>query len=73
MAMNAPIWIDVGSECLSQVAWADDVLYLRFRKSGRCYRYVGVGEGLFRNLVDAPSLGQFFGSEIRPYYPGVPM
>ena len=66
-------WIDVDSECHSAVRIiprgpsACD-LDVRFRESGREYRYSRVDYGTVADYFNAPSKGQFFNHSIKPYY-----
>ncbi|MBK1622389.1 KTSC domain-containing protein [Afifella marina] len=57
-----------GSEALERALYvpARCLLFIAFR-SGRIYRYEGVSEATFRDLLAAPSAGAFFNETLRHY------
>lgn len=38
--------------------------------NGEIYRYKGVPQRLYRELIDSPSIGGFFQSSVRPFFTG---
>lgn len=57
----------VQSSNIKSVAWQSDTLYITFH-SGCTYRYEGVRIDTYNALVEAPSVGKFFHSDIKPNY-----
>jgi hypothetical protein len=59
----------VDSSAIASVGYdpAREVLELEFR-SGNVYRYFGVPEEIYEDLLQAPSMGRYFGSFIRGQY-----
>jgi len=47
------------------------ILFVLF-KSGGFYAYEGVPHGVFRELMEADSIGSFFSAKIKGQYPSVP-
>jgi hypothetical protein len=60
----------VSSSNLASVGYdpQSNTLEIEFQ-NGRVYRYHGVPEGLYEQLMSAPSLGSFFSQYIRNDYP----
>lgn len=58
----------VESSNIDAVAWEDNKLFVRFHHGG-VYRYDGVPYHVFPNMVNAPSVGKFFISEVKSRYP----
>ena len=56
------IWLPLESEMLASVAYDADqqILYLRFRKTGDVYRYFEFPVTDFRAFLDAESRDRFF-------------
>jgi hypothetical protein len=59
----------VDSSAIASVGYdpARETLELEFR-SGNVYRYFGVPQEIYEDLIHAPSMGRFFGSYIRGQY-----
>lgn len=57
----------VQSSNISEVGWESDVLEVAF-KTGSVYRYTGVPERIYRDLMQSASVGKFFAAEIRGKY-----
>jgi hypothetical protein len=57
----------VSSEALSSVGWDDGTLEIEFT-SGEVYRYLGVPDFVYRQLLRAESKGTFFQERIRDRY-----
>jgi hypothetical protein len=57
-------FVNVQSSNLKAVAHDGDSLFVQFHK-GPVYRYIGVSEQMYHQLLEAPSVGKFFVSEIR--------
>jgi hypothetical protein len=55
--------MQVNSSHISDVEWEGGVLTVSFAKGGQ-YRYYDVPEGIFRELVSAPSVGKFFAANV---------
>lgn len=60
-------WINVESSIISGVRWVDGNLYIRFN-AGSMYVYYDVHEETYEQLVNAPSKGEFFVSNIKGKY-----
>ena len=60
----------VSSSTIVSIGFSDGVLEVEF-SSGAVYRYQDVPKELFDRLVQAESIGRFFGSEIRPRFRGI--
>lgn len=58
----------VESSNLAEAAWADDTLYLRFKKTGAWYSYADVPFDVYTALTSAPSVGEHFHKHIKPAY-----
>ena len=63
--------IPVDSSNLASVGYDQEsgTLEIEFH-SGRVYRYTGVPRYLYEGLMQAPSKGRFFNSEIKPLFYG---
>jgi hypothetical protein len=63
----------VDSTSLAAVGYdrAAGALLVTFRDSGETYRFAGVPEPLFDQLLTAPSKGAFFNRWIKPNFPDV--
>jgi hypothetical protein len=63
-------WLSLDSKMLASVTYGknDQILYLRFRKTGDVYRYFGVPAAEYRAFLDAESRGRFFLAKIRDCY-----
>ncbi|MDI3341821.1 MAG: KTSC domain-containing protein [Sphaerobacter sp.] len=48
-----------------------ETLEIEFQPGGRIYQYFGVPEEVYRELLAAPSLGQYFNEKIKGAYPYV--
>lgn len=61
---------DVVSSELQSVGFdeAASILQVKFQ-NGRVYRYQGVPQSVFENLLRADSKGRFFNAQIRDRYP----
>lgn len=75
---NFASWVEVDSSAVSAFVWFEDGrgrghLDVRWRQSGRVYRYSGVTEDVYRRLLDAPSRGRFVNQVIKPRYPATPL
>lgn len=71
---NFASWVRVDSSAVSAFIWFEDrsgvpQLDVRWRESGKVYRYRGVPEDVYRRLLDAGSRGAFINREIKPVYP----
>ena len=65
-----PTWSkQVLSEMISEVGWNEETqeLTVTFLKKGRTAAYKGFDEGVATALAHAPSVGQMFLSEIKPF------
>lgn len=60
----------VFSSMVSEVGWDSETeeLLIRFAKNGKTAAYKGADEGLAELLSRAPSVGQMFLSEVKPFY-----
>lgn len=58
----------VRSSNLSSVGYENGTLEVQFH-SGGIYRYSGVPENVYRNLMSAASLGSYFAAFIKDRYP----
>ncbi|MBM7064294.1 KTSC domain-containing protein [Neisseria elongata] len=56
------------SSNLSSVAYENGILEIRF-KNGSLYRYEGVPQTVYYELLHAPSKGRYLHSQIKPFYP----
>ncbi|HEY9945529.1 TPA: KTSC domain-containing protein [Neisseria meningitidis] len=56
------------SSNLSSVAYENGILEIRF-KNGSLYRYKGVPQTVYDELLHAPSKGRYLHSQIKPFYP----
>jgi hypothetical protein len=66
-----PIWMKpVFSSMISEVGYDTDAeeLLVKFVKNGKTAAYKGASEGLAMQLSNAPSAGQMFLSEVKPFY-----
>ena len=63
--------IPLESKMFTSVAYepADQILYLRFRKTGDVYRYFGFPVTEYQAFLDAESRGRFFLAHIRDRFP----
>jgi len=59
------------SKMFTSVAYdaAEQILYLRFRKTGDVYRYFGFPVTEYQVFLDAESRGRFFLANIRDRFP----
>lgn len=57
------------SEMIAEVGWDDETeeLLVTFKKKGRTAAYKGFDEGKAEQLRNAPSVGQIFLNEIKPF------
>jgi KTSC domain-containing protein len=64
-------WLPLESEMLASVAYDADqqILYLRFRKTGDVYRYFEFPGTEYQAFLDAESRGRFFLGQIRNCFP----
>lgn len=60
----------VVSSTIASVGFESGILEVAFT-SGAVYRYQDVPEALFRRMLEAESIGRFFGSEVRPKFKGI--
>ncbi len=60
--------VKVMSSWIADLDYAGPNVVIMTLNSGRRYRVLGVGEGLFRQWVRAPSKGKFWHSNIRGNY-----
>lgn len=60
----------VTSSNIRAVKHEDGDLYIKF-VSGHIYRYEGVSEELYGELLSSASIGKFFHSHIKNQFPGV--
>ncbi len=60
----------VFSSMVSEVGWDSETeeLLVKFAKNGKTAAYKGADEGLAIQLSNAPSVGQMFLSEVKPFY-----
>lgn len=66
-----PTWMKpVFSSMISEVGYDTDAeeLLVKFIKTGKTAAYKGADEGLAISLSNAPSVGQMFLSEVKPFY-----
>lgn len=66
-------WVSVDSSCTSEFVFHDDGsgvgdLDIRYRKSGKVYRYHGVEKVTYNALLTAPSRGVYINTVIKPNY-----
>lgn len=62
--------ISVQSSSLRSVGFDPTTSTLRVQfVTGKLYEYTGVPLSVYRSLLDAPSLGQYFNRHIRNHYP----
>lgn len=61
--------IPVESSAIASVGYSDNRLIVEF-VVGEIYKYVGVSENLFKELLAASSKGKFFNERIKPLYKG---
>jgi hypothetical protein len=59
----------VASSNIDAIAHEGQTLIVRFT-SGAAYSYEGVPRSVYEELLNAPSVGRYFGSMIRPNYQG---
>jgi hypothetical protein len=59
--------VAVESSALREIGYEDGVLEVRFA-TGRVYRYLGVPEHLYAELLRAESRGRFFNENVRDAY-----
>ena len=57
----------VGSSNIKALGWFDHALYIDFL-SGRSYKYPGVPQEVFEDMLASDSVGKFFHNRIRPHY-----
>ena len=64
-------WLPLESKMFTSVAYdaAEQILYLRFRKTGDVYRYFGFPVAEYQAFLDAESRGRFFLAHIRGQFP----
>lgn len=55
------------STAIARSGYADGALFIKF-VSGEWYKYVGVPESLYSQLLAAPSKGKFVNQRIKPFY-----
>jgi len=60
-------FVEVESSNIGAVKYEDSTLYIRF-KTGAVYSYDGVSEELYKQLLNAPSIGKFFAANIKNAY-----
>ena len=60
----------VYSDMVAEVGWSDDgqEVLIKWKKSGRVSAYAGASEDVAEACANAPSVGQFVNSEIKPFY-----
>jgi hypothetical protein len=60
-------WLPLESKMFTSVAYdeREQILYLRFRKTGDVYRYFGFPVMEYQSFLDAQSRGRFFLAYIR--------
>ncbi len=58
------------SEMVSDVSYDDEKqeMIVTWKKSGKRSAYSGVGEDVALQCANAPSVGQFINSEVKPFY-----
>jgi hypothetical protein len=61
-------WIPVNSKAIRAVGYDGHTLAVQFRSSGQTYLHPGVPEGVFQDLLDASSKGNFYSKKIRGRY-----
>jgi hypothetical protein len=63
-------WLPLESKMFTSVAYDADeqILYLRFRKTGDVYRYFGFPVTEYQVFLDAESRGRFFLAHIRDHF-----
>lgn len=57
-------WTNVESSNVEAVAWEDETLYVKFL-NGTYYKYNGVSQEVYNNLVTADSVGKFLNQNIK--------
>lgn len=60
--------ISVESSNLRSVGYENGTLYVSFH-SGSTYSYDGVPQSVYENLLNAPSKGKYFNTNIKNRYP----
>ena len=67
---EAQQWMkSVFSDMIAEVGWNPDTqeLLVKFKKNGKTAAYKGFDEGTAEELSRAPSVGQMFLSDIKPF------
>jgi len=57
----------VKSSNIISIGWENDTLEVEF-SSGQVYTYFNVPQTHFKALMDSPSKGKFFASQIKPHF-----
>ena len=57
----------VESEAVHSIGYDKTILEIEFR-DGRVYRYFPVPEAIYRDLMNAESIGNFVATRIKPYF-----
>jgi hypothetical protein len=58
------------SRIIASIGYESGTLEIAFKRGG-VYRYSGVPEHVYRDLLSAPSKGAYFGKYIRNRYPTI--
>lgn len=66
--MNRSELTPVSSSNVGAVGYQDETLYVEFLNGGY-YKYIGVPEHEYNNLLSAESVGKYLNSNIKPIYP----
>jgi len=59
--------MQVSSSHIDDVDWEDGILTVTFKDGGK-YNYADVPEGIFMEMISAPSVGQFFRANVKGMY-----
>ena len=57
------------SSDIAEVRFYNDTLIITFRKTNARYRYLGVPESVYEELITADSKGKYFLKNVRDHYP----
>lgn len=69
--MEIPELIEVGSSNIDVVGYASGELFVGFKgQSGKMWKYSGVPERVYQEMMSSGSVGKFYAAEIKPKYTG---
>lgn len=66
------MFINVSSSNIEALALEGNILKVKFKK-GSEYHYDGVSEALFKDLLEAPSIGKAFNQKVKAFPEQYPM